>query len=63
MEMIVISKKRFDELLEITRNKIQLTRYEKVIQSNINHPEILAQDMARIFNYEFITFANKLREG
>jgi len=62
MEMITISKKRFEELLTEARNKTQLIRYEKIIQRSSNDMEILAQDMARAFNYELVNFAYKIRD-
>ena len=62
MEMIVISKKRFEELLKAARDKTQLIRHEKIIQRNNNDMDILAQNMARAFNYELVTFANKIRD-
>ena len=61
-EMIVISRKRFDELLAEARNGLQRERFKAVVERSHQDVGIIVQDMERIFNYELVGFANKLRE-
>ena len=59
MRMIIISEKRFDELLKETRNELSLTKFEGRTYMN---PEAMIDSMHRSFNYHLCTFANKIRD-
>ena len=61
-EVIMIEKKKFDELFEDTRKELELNRYKWLDQM----PQELRQrvvDMHRTFNYHVCVLKGKLEES
>lgn len=59
MEMIVISKKRFEELLAETGKDLEITKFT---HKSYCERENLINDMHRAFHYHLHIFADKLRK-
>jgi hypothetical protein len=58
MEMIIISKKRFEELLSTARKDLDLSKF---MSKTYIDPDDMVRSMHRAFNYHMCSFAEKIK--